>query len=68
MVILLPDGIEMEVPIEYMNVKDSVFIPALKTTELRHIIKRIAKELEISVVMQNAIEEGYLGLMVWRTE
>jgi hypothetical protein len=66
MILLLPDGVEMEVPIEFMIVKDSVFIPTLKPAELRHIIKRIAKELEYSIEMQNTVEDGYLGLMVWR--
>jgi hypothetical protein len=68
MVILLPDGVEIDVPIEYMVVKDSVFIPTLKATELRVIIRRIAKELEFTVEMRNAIEDGYLGLMIWRVE
>ena len=64
--LLLPDDVTMEVPIEYLEVKDSVFIPTLKATELRLILRRIAKEIEISIEMQNAIEDGYLGLMVWR--
>ena len=64
--LLLPDDVTMEVPIEYLEVKDSVFIPTLKATELRLILRRIAKEIEISIEMQNAIKDGYLGLMVWR--
>ena len=66
MVLLLPDGVEMEVPIEFMVVKDSVFIPTLKPTEVRYIVKRIAKELEFTVEMRTTVEDGYLGLMVWR--
>jgi len=68
MILQLPDGVEMEVPIEHMIVKDSVFIPTLKPTELRVIVKRIARELEITIEMRNAVEEGYLGLMVWRVQ
>jgi hypothetical protein len=68
MILQLPDGVEMEVPIEFMVVKDSVFIPTLKPTELRYLIKRIARELEYTVEMQNAVEDGYLGLMVWRVQ
>jgi len=66
MYLQLPDGVEMEVPIEFMVVKDSVFIPTLKPTEVRHIVKRIAKELEFTVEMRTTVEDGYLGLMVWR--
>jgi len=66
MYLQLPDGVEMEVPIEFMVVKDSVFIPTLKPTEVRYIVKRIAKELEFTVEMRTTVEDGYLGLMVWR--
>lgn len=66
MILQLPDGVEMDVPIEYMVVKDSVFIPTLKPVELRALIRRIAKELQFTFEMQNVIEDGYLGLMVWR--
>lgn len=68
MILQLPDGVEMEVPIEYMVVKDSVFIPTLKPTELRVLVRRIAKELEFTVEMRTAVEDGYLGLMVWRVQ
>jgi len=66
MYLQLPDGVEIDVPIEFMVVKDSVFIPTLKPTEVRYIVKRVAKELEYSVEMRNTVEDGYLGLMVWR--
>jgi hypothetical protein len=66
--LLLPDDVEMDVPIEYLAVKDSVFIPTLKATELRYIMRRVAKEIEITIEMQTVIEDGYLGLMVWRTK
>jgi len=68
MILQLPDGVEMDVPIEFMVVKDSVFIPTLKPTEVRYIVKRIARELEYSVEMRNTVEDGYLGLMVWRVQ
>lgn len=68
MYLQLPDGVEIDVPIEFMVVKDSVFIPTLMPTEVRYIVKRIAKELEYSVEMRNTVEDGYLGLMVWRVK
>lgn len=67
MVILLPDGVEREVPLEYMEVKDAVFVPTLKLTETKAVLRKVAKELEIQVEVGNAIEDGYLGVMVWRT-
>lgn len=68
MILQLPDGVEMDVPIEFMVVKDSVFIPTLKPTELRVLVRRIAKELEFTVEMRTTVEDGYLGLMVWRLQ
>lgn len=68
MILQLPDGVEMEVPIEYMTVKDSVFIPTLKPTELKVIIRRVARELEFAVEMRNTVEDGYLGVMIWRVQ
>jgi hypothetical protein len=68
MILQLPDGIEMEVPIEFMVVKDSVFIPTLMPAELKSLIKKIARELKYTVEMQRAVEDGYLGLMVWRVQ
>jgi hypothetical protein len=66
MVLLLPDGVEMEVPIEHMVVKDSIFIPTLRPIELRNMLQSIAKKLEMEVTTKSVIEDGYLGMMVWR--
>lgn len=68
MILQLPDGIEMEVPIEFMVVKDSVFIPTLMPAELKSLIKKVARELKYTVEMKNTVEDGYLGLMVWRVQ
>jgi len=67
MVILLPDGVEREVPLEFMDVKDAVFIPTLKLTETKAVLRKVAKIIEIEVEIKNTIEDGYLGVMVWRT-
>jgi hypothetical protein len=66
MIILLPDGIEMEVPIEYLDVKDGLFVPTLKMPETKVILKRIARGIQIDIEVKNAIEDGYLGVMAWR--
>lgn len=66
MVIYLPDGVEWEVPLEYMAVKDAVFVPTLNAPVVKNMLRRIAKELEMEIDVQTAIEDGYLGVMVWR--
>ena len=66
MVILLPDDVEWDVPLEHMNVKDAVFVPTLNITASRTLIKKIAKSLEYEVEVLMAVEDGYLGVMVWR--
>lgn len=66
MVILLPDDVESEIPLEFMDVKDAVFIPTLNIQATRSIIRKAAKLLEIEVEMHMAVEDGYLGVMVWR--
>lgn len=66
MVLLLPDGVEWEVPLEYMAVKDSVFIPTLNAPATMVIVKRVAKALEYEIECRTTIEDGFLGVMVWR--
>lgn len=66
MVILLPDGVEMELPLEFMAVKDAVFVPTLKLGTTKAVIRGITNMLEYEVKMQTAIQDGYLGVMVWR--
>ena len=67
MVILLPDGVEWEVPLEHMAVKDAIFIPTLNAPATKPILRRISRQLEMQIEMQTTIEDGYLGVMVWRT-
>jgi hypothetical protein len=64
----LPDGVWYEIPLEHMVVKDAVFVPTLQIKETRTLIHRLAKECEISVTTHQKIFDGYLGVMVWRTE
>jgi hypothetical protein len=62
----LPDGGSIDFPLEAMVIKDCVFIPTLKTEEASEVIYRIAAKLEMKVQLKTMIEEGYLGVMVWR--
>jgi hypothetical protein len=65
-VLSLPDGVEIEIPIEYLEVNDGLFVPALNLPATRTVLNRIARKLEMQVKIINTIEDGYLGLMVWR--
>jgi len=62
----LPDGVGIELPLEAMVIKDCVFIPTLKTEEARESIYQLAAKLEMRVQVKTVVEEGYLGVMVWR--
>jgi hypothetical protein len=67
-VLSLPDGVEIEIPIEYLEVNDGLFVPALNLPATRTVLNRIARKLEMQVKIINTIEDGYLGLMVWRVK
>lgn len=62
----LPDGGSIDLPLEAMVIKDCVFIPTLKTEEARDDIYRLAARLDMKVQVKAVVEEGYLGVMVWR--
>ena len=62
------DGGEFDLPLEYLEIKDCVFVPTLKVEATRELVRRLADKLEIKVAVRTAIEEGYLGLLIWRVE
>jgi hypothetical protein len=62
----LPDGGSIDLPLEAMVIKDCVFIPTLKIEEASEVIYRLAAKLEMKVQLKTMVEEGYLGVMVWR--
>ena len=66
MIVDLPDGGDIDLPIEFMIVKDSLFIPTLKMEETRDMIVRLARKLEFKVSCKQAIIDGYLGILFWR--
>lgn len=67
MILNLPDDVTMNVPLEHMAVKDSIFVPTLKIEETRSLVARTAKEIEITVASKTAVVDGYLGIVFWRT-
>jgi len=60
------DGVTLDVPLEYLEIKDCVFVPTLKIDATRDQIYRLADVLEIKVSTRVSIEDGYMGIMVWR--
>lgn len=68
MIVDLPDGGEIDLPIEFMIVKDSLFIPTLKMEETKNMIQRLAHKLSFKVSCKQAIIDGYLGVLFWRLE
>jgi len=60
------DGAEFDLPLEYLDIKDCVFVPTLKTDATRNLVCQLADKLEIKVNCRAVIEDGYLGVMVWR--
>lgn len=62
------DGASIDVPLEYLEVKDCVFVPTLKTDATRDQLYRLADKLEIRVGFRVTVEDGYLGVMVWRVQ
>lgn len=68
MLIKLPDEVVMDVPVEHMAIKDSIFIPTLKPTETRGVIREVGKELGIKLVFATKIVDGYFGVEFWRVD
>jgi hypothetical protein len=60
------DGAEFDLPLEYLEVKDCVFVPTLKADATRILVCQLADKLKIKVNIKTAIEDGYLGVIIWR--
>jgi len=66
MIVDLIDGGEIDVPIEFMDVKDSLFIPTLKLEKTKKMIIKLADEVGFAVLCKQSIVDGYLGVLFWR--
>jgi len=62
----LPDGGFIEVPIEAMVVKDSLFVPTLKAAETKTLLRQAAGEIGIKTRSRTTIVDGYLGVLLRR--
>lgn len=64
----LPDGGSIDLPMEAMVIKDSLFVPTLKAKEMRAVLREAAAEIEIKLCLKTAIIDGYLGVLLRRVE
>ncbi|NBS68427.1 hypothetical protein EBT31_05870 [bacterium] len=53
-------------PFEGMSVGDSFFIPTLQTANMLYVVDTRAKVAGLRVKAFAVIENGYLGVRVWR--
>jgi len=63
----LPDGGEMDLPMEYMEVKDCLFVPTIHPDDVQVKLYKIAQQLEFTITTRTVIYDGYLGVRFWRT-
>jgi hypothetical protein len=64
---LHPDGVRVVVNWDAMSVGMSVFIPCINTEMAEKQLAKISERREISLQVQERIEDGRFGLRVWRT-
>ena len=68
MLIELPDNVTIDLPIEFMDVKDSLFVPTLKDKSAKGRLQSAARKLGFEIRCEKAIHDGYLGVMLWRVK
>lgn len=64
---LNPDGLRVTVNWDEMHVDSSLFLPCVNTEKAREQLRKLAKRKEWKFDTQTCIEDGKLGLRVWRT-
>ena len=64
---LHPDGIRIVVNWQGMRVGASVFIPCLNTQKAKDQANKLSKAKKWQVTTKIAIENGKLGIRIWRT-
>ncbi len=68
MLFKLPDGVKVDLPIEFMDVKDSLFVPTLKSQSTIGRLHTQAKRSGYELRCEKAIFDGYLGVLFWRVK
>lgn len=66
MKINIPEEGVINAPIDFMVVKDSVFIPTLNPEKLKQALRKAADELGFKFVYRTVVVDGYVGVNVWR--
>ncbi len=61
-----PDGLTIKIPYSKWEVGMSVFVPSINLPKLRTQIKRVARQKGWRVEFRERIEDGKLGLRIWR--
>lgn len=63
---LNPDGVRITISWDNMSVGASIFVPCLNTEKASRQIKAITNEKGWQIKQKVRIEDGKLGLRVWR--
>lgn len=53
-------------PFEWMNIGQSFFIPTLKPAIMLYILDTRAKEAKVKIKAYTSMNDGVLGVRVWR--
>jgi adenosine deaminase len=64
---LHPDGVKISVSWDDMLVSTSIFVPCINTEEAKKQVKQVFLDKKWSFLTRISIENGFLGLRVWRT-
>ena len=64
---LCPDGVRVVVDWGSMVVGSSIFVPCINTKKATQEIKSLVNEKDWKIESRVCIEDGLLGVRVWRT-
>ncbi len=64
--LLNPDGVNIAIEWDKFVVNSSVFVPCINTIKATHQMRKIAKTRNIDVKVSVLVENGKLGLRIWR--
>jgi hypothetical protein len=61
-----PDGVRIVIRWDELVPSSSIFVPCINTEEARHQLRRIAEKLGYKTQSRAVIENGRLGVRLWR--
>ena len=64
---IAPDGVRVVINWDSMVVGSSFFVPCINTQQAVNELKRITGEKGWSISVKSFIENGKLGVRIWRT-